>query len=144
VEPASLPISYQGHPHVNWKYAYERHWLYFKEWGRLLYDHETSDAVFANAFDQRFSGNFGAEMIEAYKLSTRTTQRIAQSFNFTWDHSFYTEGFIGNKRDFIKLQEMIDKAWAYLGLYFAKKIRTGVALNQKKITEAAGFIKEAQ
>lgn len=195
-----------NHPHVNWKYAFERHWLYFKEWGRLLHDPETSDAVFANAFDQRFPGNYGREMVEAYKLSTRTTQRIAQSFNFTWDHSFYTEGFIGNKRDFIHLQELIDanpiepdfisireygdgsqnfaakvtplqlaaaleqdnqqalqivngistsdetlkceiadvKAWAFLGLYFAKKLRAGVALNQGNKQDAIRYITEAQ
>ena len=36
------------------------------------------------------------------------------------------------------------KAWAYLGLYFAKKIRTAVALNQNKKTEAVGYITEAQ
>jgi hypothetical protein len=194
------------HPHVNWKYAFERQWLYYKQWGRLLYDPETNDAVFVNAFDQRFPGNPGNQMVEAYKLSTRTNQRIASFFNFTWDHSFYTEGFIGNKRDFIKLDEMIDaepiepdfvsieeygngnqnfgtmvtplklaadlekdnqkalgivngisttdetlqcemedvKAWAYLGLYFAKKIRAGVALNQNKKSEAVGYITEAQ
>jgi len=195
-----------NHPHVNWKYAFERQWLYYLQFGRLLYDPTTSDDVFANAFDQRFSGNFGKQMVEAYKLSTRTTQRIAQSFNFTWDHSFYTEGFIGNKRTFIKLDELIEakpiepnfvsikefgdgsqsfgtkvtplqlaaalekdnqqalnivnsisttdetlkceiedvKAWAYLGLYFAKKLQTGVALNQNKKPEAIKLITEAQ
>ena len=181
------------HPHVNWKYAFERQWLYYLQWGRLLYDPETSDAIFANAFDQRFPGNTGTQMVEAYKLSTRTTQRIASFFNFTWDHSFYTEGLIGNKRDFIGIQELIDakpiepnfvsikeygdgsrnfgtkvtplqlastlekdnqralsivngistsdetlqcemedvKAWAYLGLYFAKKIRTVCSIESK-------------
>ncbi len=195
-----------NHTHLNWKYEFEKQWLYYQQWGRLLYDPSTSDAVFANAFNQRFSGNIGSQMVEAYKLSTRTTQRIAQSFNFTWDHSFYTEGFIGNKRTFIKLDELIEakpiepnfisikefgdgsksfrskvtplqlaaalekdnqqalnivnsistsdetlkceiedvKAWAYLGLYFAKKIRTGVALNQNKKADALTYITGAQ
>lgn len=195
-----------NHPHVNWKYAFERQWLYYKEFGRLLYDPATPDAVFANAFDQRFTGSTGKQMVEAYKLSTRTTQRIAGFFNFTWDHSFYTEGFIGNKREFIKIDELIDarpiepnyvsikdygdgsqdfgtkvtpiqqaenlerdnqqaldivngiktsnetlkceiedvRAWAYLGLYFAKKIRTAVALNQNNKAVAVKNITEAQ
>jgi hypothetical protein len=195
-----------NHPHVNWKYAFERQWLYYMQWGRLLYNPETGDDVFANEFNQRFEGNHGNEMVEAYKLSTRTTQRIAQSFNFTWDHSFYTEGLIGNKREFIKLDELIEanpiepnfvsikefgdgsqsfgpkitplqlasaleadnekalsivngitttdetlkcemddvKAWAYLGLYFAKKIRTAVALNQNIKDKAILNITEAQ
>ena len=204
--PAKDIYHKQGHSHVNWKYAFERQWLYYKQWGRLLYNPCTSDAIFANAFNQRFSGNTGKDMIKAYKLSTRTTQRIASFFEFTWDHSFYTEGFIGNKREFIKIDEMIEakpiepnfvsikeygdgskyfgskltpiqqasvlekdnkqaleivmgistsnetlkceiddvKAWAHLGLYFAKKIRAAVALNQNKKSEAVRFITECQ
>jgi len=195
-----------NHTHVNWKYAFERQWLYYKEWGRLLYDPSTSDAVFANAFNQRYGDGIGDQMVKAYKLSTRTTQRIASFFDFTWDHSFYTEGFIGNKRDYISLDEVINsdpiepnfvsileygdgsqefgqkvtplqlastlekdnqkaldivnnintshetlkceiadvKAWAYLGLYFAKKLRTAVALNQNNKTNAVHNITKAQ
>ncbi|MEX2428827.1 MAG: hypothetical protein WD577_11325 [Bacteroidales bacterium] len=191
---------------INWNYEFERKWLYYNQWGRLLYDPSTSDAVFTNAFNQRYSGNPGSQMVSAYKLATRTTQRIAQFFNFTWDHSFYTEGFIGNERDFITLDEMLDanpiepnfvsikeygdgsgdfgskitplqlatalendnkqaisivnginttdeileceiedvEAWAHLGHYFAKKIRTAVALNQNKKADAVKYIKEAQ
>ena len=194
------------HPHINWKYEFEKQWLYYQQWGRLLYDPATSDAVFANSFNQRFSGDFGNKMVESYKLSTRTTQRIGQFFDFTWDHSLYIEGFIGKKRTFITLDEVINskpiepnfvsikefgdggqnfgtkvtplqlafalesdnkqalkivnristsnetlkceiedvKAWAYLGLYFAKKIRTGVALNQNNKADAITFITDAR
>lgn len=204
--PAKDIFHKPNHPHVNWKYAFERQWLYYQQWGRLLYDPSTPDAVFANAFDQRFAGNVGSQMVDAYKLSTRTTQRIAQFFEFTWDHSLYTEGLIGNKRKFITIEEMINtdpieptfvsiedfddgsrsfgtkvtplqlaaalekdnqqaidivkgittsdetlkcemadvKAWSHLGLYFAKKIRTAVAVNQNKKAEAIGYITEAQ
>jgi hypothetical protein len=204
--PAKDIYHKQNHRHINWKYAFERQWLYYKQWGRLLYNPTTSDAVFANAFNQRFPGNIGSQMVKAYKLSTRTTQRIASFFNFTWDHSFYTEGMIGNKRDFITLQEMIDanpiepkfvsikkygdgsydfgvkitplqlasaleadnqqalnivnimttsnetlkceiedvKAWAHLGLYFAKKIRAAVAVNQGNKIEAVRHIIQAR
>lgn len=195
-----------NNPHINWKYQFEKQWLYYKQWGRLIYDPTTSDAIFANSFNQRFSGNNGSQMVEAYKLSTRTTQRIGQFFDFTWDHSLYIEGFIGKKRSFITLDEVINskpiepnfvgikefadgnknygtkitplqlaaaletdnqkaldivnaisttnetlkceiedvKAWAYLGIYFANKIRTAVALNQNKQADAVNFITEAQ
>lgn len=196
-----------GHPHVNWKYAFERQWLYYEQWGRLLFDPSTPDTVFAHSFDQRYSGHDGGQMVEAYKLATRTTQRMAQFFNHTWDHSFYTEGFIGNKRTFIAIDELTNakpldpsfvsikdygdgskafganqvtpmqlaaalekdnqraleivaaiktanetlkceiadvQAWAHLGLYFAQKIRTAVALNQQKKPEAIAAITAAQ
>ncbi len=204
--PAKDIYHQPGHRHVSWKYAFEREWLYYQQWGRLLYDPATSDAVFANAFDQKYRGAPGRQMVAAYKLSTRTTQRIASFFNHTWDHSFYTEGFIGNKRDFINLQQVIDarpiepnfvsikeydngsksfgakvtplelasaletdnqqaltianglaassetlkceiedvKAWSHLGLYFAKKIRAAVAVNQGQKNLALGYITEAQ
>ncbi len=190
----------------NWDYDFQRKWLYYIQWGRLLYNPGISDAVFANGFNKRYPGNFGDEMVEAYKLSTRTTQRIAQFFEHTWDHSFYTEGLIGNKRDFITVEEFINHtpiepsfvkikeygdgsgnfgakvtplqvadeleeinrqainivngintsddiliseiddvmAWAHLGLYFAKKIRTAVALNQDRNADAVTYIKEAR
>jgi hypothetical protein len=194
-------------PHrKNWDYEFERKWLYYKQWGRLLYDPGTSNAVFANGFNKRYQGNIGDKMVEAYKLSTTTTQRIAQFFHHTWDHSFYTEGLIGNKRDFITIEEFINHraiepnfvtirqygdgsgdfgtkatplqvaaeleeinqqainivngirtsneilkseiddviAWAHLGLYFAKKIRTAVALNQNRHTDAVAYIQEAR
>ncbi len=204
--PAKDIFHKPNHPHVNWKYAFERQWLYYLQWGRLLYDPSTPDAVFANAFDRRFSGQVGGRMVDAYKLSTRTTQRIAQAFNHSWDHNFYTEGFIGNKRDFITLEEVISakpiepefvsikdfgdggkafgskvtplqlasalekdnqqaleivkgiataeetlkcemedvQAWAHLGLYFAKKLRAAVALNQNNKADAVRHITGAQ
>ena len=204
--PAKDIYHTSNHPHINWKYEFEKQWLYYQQWGRLLYDPTTSDAVFANAFNQRFAGNTGAKMVDAYKLSTRTTQRIGQFFDFTWDHSLYIEGFIGKKRTFIKLDEVIDskplepnfvgikeygdgsknfgtkvtplqlaaslekdnlqalnmvksiattnatlqcemedvKAWAHLGLYFAAKIRAGVAVNQHNSAKAVDYITAAQ
>ena len=36
------------------------------------------------------------------------------------------------------------RAWAHLGLYFAKKVRAAVALNQNKKSEAVQYITEAR
>jgi len=203
--PAKDLFHMQGHNHRNWKYAFERQWLYYKEWGRLLYDPTTTDAVFANAYNNKYSGNIGDQMIEAYKLSTRATQKIAGFFDFTWDYTFYTEGFLKGS-GFISVQDVIDagtiepnfvgvkeysdgegdygtrisplelattlendanealnivnsisttdntllcemddvKAWSQLGLFFAKKIRAAVAVNQNNKTEAVISITEAQ
>ena len=39
---------------VNWKYAFERQWLFYKLWGRLLYDPATPDSVFQAEFTRRY------------------------------------------------------------------------------------------
>jgi hypothetical protein len=48
--PATDIFHKDNHKHVNWDYAYERQWLFYKQWGRLLYEPNTPDAVFGNAF----------------------------------------------------------------------------------------------
>lgn len=92
---------------IHWNYDFERTWLYYMEWGRLLFDPTTEDSIFANAFNQRHQFEGGGLLVEAIKLSSRTAQRILQFFEHTWDHSFYAEGLIGNNRDFISLDEFI-------------------------------------
>jgi hypothetical protein len=37
---------------VDWQYAFQRQWLFYKLWGRLLYNPDTPDAVFRDAFVQ--------------------------------------------------------------------------------------------
>ena len=44
--PRSTTSRRSRHP-VDWKWAFERQWLFYKLWGRLLYDPTTPDAVFA-------------------------------------------------------------------------------------------------
>jgi len=78
---------------VNWKYAFERQWLFYKLWGRLLYNPETPDAVFENEFIRRY-GKKAAPMLKAYSLASTTPLRLAASFDFTWDFSLYSEGFM--------------------------------------------------
>lgn len=203
--PAKDIFHKQNHEHVNWDYAFERQWLFYKEWGRLLYNPKTPDAVFSHAFDFKYKGGHGEEMVEAFKLSTRTNQRILSFFRVAQDATNYAEGFLGHRkfltirdviestptdpnyvsveefgngsRDFgakvtpIELAEALEvdatealtlvngistvdetltceiedvKAWSYLSLYFAKKLRAAVAINQKDKTDAIKFICQAQ
>jgi hypothetical protein len=90
--PAKDYFTKPGMP-VDWKYAFERQWLFYKIWGRLLYNHETTNDVFEAAFVQRY-GKHGKPLFEAYTLSGKTPLRLASSFDFTWDFSLYSEGFM--------------------------------------------------
>jgi hypothetical protein len=78
---------------VNWKYAFERQWLFYKIWGRLLYDPSTPDLIFQNEFTRRY-GSAGTSLLEASALAGQTPLRLASSFDFTWDFSLYSEGFL--------------------------------------------------
>ncbi|MEW9856318.1 hypothetical protein [Novosphingobium sp. M1R2S20] len=78
---------------VNWRYAFERQWLFYKLWGRLTYDPETPDAVFAQQFHQKY-GPRGHNLLRAFELASKTPLRIASLFNSTWDHTLYSEGLM--------------------------------------------------
>jgi len=184
--------------HRTWHYAFERQWLFYKLWGRLLYDPETKDDVFKADLIRRY-GKQGKNLLTASSLAGSTALRIASDFDCGWDFTLYAEGMmaldtatknvgyisvdrlinqptldsdyvsvkdyvrrapftifdkkvitppilagelekdcrqalslvrdIDTRKDKALLYEIADiKAWAYLGLHFAEKIKAAVAL----------------
>ena len=80
--------------HVIWQYAFEKQWLFYKLWGRLLYDPNTPDKVFAAEFDRRYGSDVGDKLLEAYALASRMPLRLASFHRATWDYTLYSEGFL--------------------------------------------------
>jgi hypothetical protein len=77
---------------VDWKYAFQRQWLFYKLWGRLLYNPATPDNVFRAEFIRRY-GKGTESLLDAYAHASTTPLRLASSFDFTWDFTLYSEGF---------------------------------------------------
>jgi len=94
---------------VPWKYAFERQWLFYKTWGRLLYNPETPDELFKAEFIRRYGKEAGS-LLEASTLAGKTPLRLASSFDFTWDFSLYSEGFMALNRE-TKRVEYISVDW---------------------------------
>ena len=92
--PAKDYFTVPGGP-VDWTYAFERQWLFYKIWGRILYDPATPDAVFKNEFVRRY-GSTATPLLEAYALASSTPLRLASAFDFTWDFSLYSEGMMAH------------------------------------------------
>jgi len=80
-----------------WKYAFERQWLFYKIWGRLLYDSETPDDVFHAEFIRRY-GEKAKNLLEASSLAGSTPLRFASSIDCGWDFTLYSEGMMGLQR----------------------------------------------
>jgi hypothetical protein len=96
---------------VNWKYAFQRQWLFYKLWGRLLYNPGTPDKLFRAEFVRRYSSR-AAPLFDAYALVSKTPLRLACSFDFTWDFSLYSEGFMAmNKKvmSYISIDQQINQ-----------------------------------
>jgi hypothetical protein len=78
---------------VNWKYTFERQWLFYKLWGRLLYNPQTPDNIFQAEFIQRY-GKEGSNLLKAFSLAGKTPLRLGSLFDFTMDLTLYEEGFM--------------------------------------------------
>jgi hypothetical protein len=53
------------------EFAYERYWAWYLAWGRTAYNPETPDAVFENAFKQRFGPKAGTQVHDLMTLSSK-------------------------------------------------------------------------
>jgi hypothetical protein len=96
---------------VPWRYAFERQWLFYMLWGRLLYDPLTPDATFRDEFTRRYGEGAGA-LLEAHALAGTTPLRLASSFDFSWDFTLYSEGFMalqGGRMAYISVDRQIDQ-----------------------------------
>jgi hypothetical protein len=96
---------------VDWKYAFERQWLFYKLWGRLLYNPNTPDELFKAEFIRRY-GESAENLLEAYSLASSTQLRLASLYDSGWDFTLYGEGFmalIGDSCNYISVNRLINQ-----------------------------------
>ncbi|MVM36591.1 hypothetical protein GO730_01110 [Spirosoma sp. HMF3257] len=104
--------------HRTWAYAFEKQWLFYQLWGRLLYDPATPDAVFEASFASRYGLKSGKPMLEAFSAASQMPLRLASFYGSTWDYTLYSEGFLSpfsagkgaqdTVSSFISINELID------------------------------------
>ncbi len=78
---------------VDWTWAFQRQWLFYQLWGRLLYDPQTPDTVFQKEYVRRY-GAAGAHLLQAMSLASSTQLRLASLYDSRWDFTLYGEGFL--------------------------------------------------
>ena len=96
---------------LSWKYAFERQWLFYKLWGRLMYDPNIADEPFKKEFIRRY-GNAGEQLLTASSLAGNTPLQLASYFDCGWDFTLYSEGVMAldntTKRvDYISIDRLI-------------------------------------
>ncbi|NJK84717.1 MAG: hypothetical protein HC906_00780 [Bacteroidales bacterium] len=87
-----ISIDYKG---KNQNYAFERQWLFYLIWGRLLYHPEMNDSVFIHEIESKFNIRHGEEFLRAFKLASNFYHRFGSFYKGTWDATAYAEAFIG-------------------------------------------------
>ena len=96
---------------VSWQWAFQRQWLFYKLWGRLLYDPKTPDALFQAEFTRRY-GARGANLLKAYSLASNTQMRLGSLYDSKWDFTLYGEGMLalqGEETHYIGVDALINQ-----------------------------------
>lgn len=100
---------------ASYNYAFDRQWMFYKVVGRLLYNPETPDQVFIDAFETRFPG-MGEKLFSAQTKASKVPLIIGSYQNASWDFTLYSEGMLtmlpGDGKRYaglIPLTEMADK-----------------------------------
>jgi hypothetical protein len=96
-------------PGTTWKYAFERQWMFYKTWGRIMYNPQISDEVFEQAFENRFPG-YGKQLFSTQENVSRVPLVIASYWNATWDFTLYSEGFLTLVNNEVKLLPLTEMA----------------------------------
>jgi hypothetical protein len=99
----------------SWKHAFEKQWLFYHLWGRLLYNPAETDQALALGFERRYPGMDGQAMLKAWSLASGVPLHLATFYKGTWDFTLYSEGFLApwpsgfddGKSPFISIEELI-------------------------------------
>ena len=118
------------HPDLQW--AFQRQWLFYKLWGRLLYDPKTPDTVFQSEFSRRY-GARGANLLKAFALASNTQMRLGSLYDSRWDFTLYGEGMLalqGEQTHYIGVDALInqptmDPAYVSVGDFVKTKAAGG-------------------
>ena len=79
-------------------WMFEKQWLFYSLWGRLLYDPTAPDATFGAMFEARYPGALqpgdGLKVFQAYGEVSVVPLKICSFVYNTWDYTLHAEGFL--------------------------------------------------
>lgn len=113
----AVDLAHDEPRHVAGMYAFERQWLFWAVWGRLLYDAETPDETFADLIAVRYGLPAGDRLLSAIRLGSTVPEEIAALYRGTWDYTLYAEGMLAptavrgppdEMSPFISVDDLID------------------------------------
>ena len=80
-------------PHKTWDYHFQRQWLWYAMWGRLMYDAGTPDSTFEWMLEDKYGRGTGHDALQAWKIATNNQLKFAAFHMGTADAQLYSEGF---------------------------------------------------
>jgi hypothetical protein len=89
----ALDFTSRPGPFKTWDYHFQRQWLWYTMWGRLMFNPETPDAVFEKMLADKYKKPVGKDALAAWKIATNNQLKFASFHMGTADAQLYSEGF---------------------------------------------------
>jgi len=137
--PATDYASLESAEKRGWKYDFERQWLYYMQWGRLLFNPQTEDAVFAKAFSLKFnvSDEAGTMLLQAYHNCSIVPLRFAAFVYSTWDATLHSEDLTDEKGfipvDSLLTRKTLDPALESISAYVKRMINSTSEVEENSV-----------
>jgi len=144
--PATDYSHTSGHHHRTWEYAFQKQWMFYHLWGRIMYEPDITNERLALALSYRYPETNSGKLLEAYALASRVPLALASFYRSTWDFTLYSEGFLApwttgyddGESPFISLEELIrhetlDPQLLSIEAYF-DSLQSGIPIEEGLIT----------
>jgi hypothetical protein len=125
---------------VAWDFAFQRQWLFYKLWGRLLYNPATPNEVFEASYKLKYGAN-GESLLKAMSLASATQLKIGSLYDSRWDFTLYGEGLmalIGDETQYISTDNLINQPTLdpdYVSVKdYVNGLKAGENFGEEKIT----------
>jgi hypothetical protein len=95
--PATDYITKPGH-HQSWDFAFEKQWLFYTLWGRLMYNPSLENRILTEYFNEKYNTGQEDLLLKAFDLASQMPLKLASYYGATWDFTLYSEGFLSGYR----------------------------------------------
>ncbi|MEO0795271.1 MAG: hypothetical protein AAFX93_08925 [Verrucomicrobiota bacterium] len=82
---------------MDWTYAFERDWLFYKVWGQLLFNPETDDQIFIDEYIQRYGEKNGPLLFSGMAEASKTPLLICSYLRGGNDPSLTAEQLLSSQ-----------------------------------------------
>lgn len=86
--------------HKTWRYDFERHAFQFQLWGRLSYDPEAGDAVWASCLEPAYGPEHAPLFLEGLKAASRIVPAVNRLFWLDYDFQWHPESCLSQVSGF--------------------------------------------
>jgi len=106
----------------SWRFSFEKQWLFYQQWGSLLYDPSTPEEYFESHYKLLYPHvaqkvpDLGRLMVAGYNAACEMPLTFARFIYNTWDFTLHSEGFlqpVGNpdksSGGFVSVKTLSDK-----------------------------------